>query len=119
VESGSFANADQRQRLEYLLRTKKWNPYVFRHSAITDDSNHLPEYAVKKKARWVMDGRRYIKNSWNDDLKNKILEHSGIKITNKQTRMVSRPCGSCGYINKLESKFCENPANGCHYPQTQ
>jgi len=119
VESGSFANADQKQRLEYLLRTKKWNPYVFRHSAIPDDSNHLPEYAVKKKARWVMDGRRYIKNSWDDNLKNKILEHSGIKITIKQTRMVSRPCGSCGYINKLESKFCENPANGCHYPQTQ
>jgi len=108
--------------LEYLLRVRKWNPYCLRHSAITDDSDHLPEYALKKKVRWVMNsqqGKRYIKPRMGDELKQKILEHSGIKITNKQIRMVSRPCGSCGYVNKLESKFCENPANGCHYPQTQ
>ena len=104
------------------MRTKKWNPYCFRHSAITDDSDHLPEYALKKKVRWVMNSQqanRYIKPRMGDELKQKILEHSGIKIANKQIRMVSRPCGSCGYVNKLESKFCENPANGCHYPQTQ
>jgi len=33
--------------------------------------------------------------------------------------MVSRTCGSCGYVNNLQNKFCENPTNGCHYPQTQ
>jgi len=106
VQSGIINDEQQRQKLEYLLRTKKWNPYCFRHSAITDDSDHLPEYAVKKKARWVMDshqGRRYVKNRYGDDLKNKILEHSGIKIANKQQQMVSRICGSCGYVNKLES----------------
>lgn len=57
---------EQRQKLEYLLRTKKWNPYCLRHSAITNDSDHLPEYAVKKKARWSMNsqqGKRYIKHS--------------------------------------------------------
>src|SRR5215469_12542684 len=120
VSQGSITDQKQRQKLEHLLRTKKWNPYCFRHSAITDDSNHLPEYALKKKVRWVTNskqGNRYIKNSWSDDLKNKILEHSGIEIANKRPRMVSRTCGSCGYVNKLESKFCERV--GCHYPQTQ
>ena len=84
VSQGSITDQKQRQKLEHLLRTKKWNPYCFRHFAITDDSNHLPEYALKK-VRWVMNskqGNRYIKNSWSDDLKNKILEHSGIEIAN-------------------------------------
>jgi hypothetical protein len=62
-------------------------------------------------------GKRYIKNRKGDELKNRILEHSGIKIANKQTQMVSRTCGRCGYVNKLESKYCEG--KGCNYPQTQ
>jgi integrase/recombinase XerD len=65
TESGSIAATDVqlRQKLEHLLRVKKWNPYCFRHSAITDDSDHLPEYAITKKVRWVMGSKqpcRYI-----------------------------------------------------------
>jgi integrase/recombinase XerD len=120
TESGAITDEQQRRKLEYLLGVKKWNPYCLRHSAITDDSDHLPEFAVKKKARWVMDsqqGRRYIKNRMGDELKNKILEHHGIRIATKQQPMVSRPCGRCGYVNKLDNKFCE--AKGCNYPLTQ
>jgi integrase/recombinase XerD len=119
VESGSVTDVQQRQKLEHLLRTKRWNPYCFRHSAITDDSDHLPEYAVKKKVRWTMDskqGRRYIKNRMGDELKNRILERAGIKITTAP-QMVSRTCGRCGYVNKVESKYCEG--KGCNYPLTQ
>jgi integrase/recombinase XerD len=120
VESGSITDEQQRRKLEYLLRVKKWNPYCFRHSAITDDSDHLPDYALKKKVRWVMNsqqGKRYIKPRMGDELKNKILELSGIKVANKQTQMVSRTCGRCNYVNKLESKYCERV--GCNYPLTQ
>ena len=49
LEAGMISNFEEKQKLEYLLRTKKWNPYCLRHSAITYDSDYLPEYAVKKK----------------------------------------------------------------------
>jgi integrase/recombinase XerD len=62
-------------------------------------------------------GKRYIKPSMGDELKNKILEHNGITIANKKTQSVSRTCGRCGYVNKLESKYCERV--GCNYPLTQ
>jgi integrase/recombinase XerD len=120
VESGSITDEQQKQKLEHLLRVKKWNPYCFRHSAITDDSDHLPEYALKKKVRWVMGSnqpKRYIKNRMGDELKNKILERHGIKIATFAKQMVSRTCGRCGYVNKLESKYCEG--KGCNYPLTQ
>jgi integrase/recombinase XerD len=119
TESGAIEE-QRKQKLEHLLRTKKWNPYCFRHSAITDDSDHLPEYAVKKKARWVMGSKqanRYIKQRLGSELRDKILERHGIKIENKQPQMVSRTCGRCGYVNKLENKYCER--SGCNYPLTQ
>jgi integrase/recombinase XerD len=108
VENGAITDGQKRQKLEYLLRVKKWNPYCFRHSAITDDSDHLPEYALTKKVRWVMGSKqasRYIKHRMGDELKNKILERHGIKITNKQSQIVSRTCGRCNYVSKLESSI--------------
>ncbi|MFY9869851.1 MAG: hypothetical protein WAK17_09055 [Candidatus Nitrosopolaris sp.] len=119
MESGSIIDEQKKQKLEYLLRVKKWNPYCFRHSAITDDSDHLPEHALTKKVRWVMGSKqasRYIKQRMGDELKNKILERYGIKIA-PQSQMVSRICGRCNYVNKLESKYCERV--GCNYPMTQ
>jgi hypothetical protein len=47
-EGGSITNKEEKEKLEYLLRTKKWNPYCIRHSSITSDSDYLPEYALKK-----------------------------------------------------------------------
>lgn len=72
MESGSIIDEQKKQKLEYLLRVKKWNPYCFRHSAITDDSDHLPEHALTKKVRWVMGSKqasRYIKQRMGDELK--------------------------------------------------
>jgi integrase/recombinase XerD len=47
IESCSIADTEERQRLEYLIKTKRWNPYCIRHSAITSDSDFLPEYALR------------------------------------------------------------------------
>jgi hypothetical protein len=64
-----------------VINNKKFNPYFIRHSAITSDSDYLPEYALKKKVRWSMNSRqgsRYIKSRMGNELKNKILVHNGI-----------------------------------------
>ena len=52
LENGSITDKEERQKLEYLLNTKRWNPYCIRHSSISSDSDFLPEYALKKKVRW-------------------------------------------------------------------
>ena len=83
LERGEIKANAEKQKLEYLLKTKKWNPYCIRHSAITADSDYLPEYALKKKARWSMNskqGSRYIKKRMGNELKNKILEYNGISV---------------------------------------
>ncbi len=75
------ADKEEKEKLEYLVKTKKWNPYCIRHSSITSDSDYLPEYALKKKVRWSMNskqGVRYIKRRMGNDLKQKILVQNGI-----------------------------------------
>ena len=60
LESEEINDKKEREKLRYLLNTKKWNPYCIRHSSITSDSDYLPEYALKKKVRWSMNSRQGI-----------------------------------------------------------
>ena len=106
----------ERDKLEYILKTKKFNPYCLRHSSITHDSDYLPEYALKKKCRWTMNsrqGNRYIKARMGNDLKQKILIHNGIIPPEE---MKSKPsvhnCPRCELVNAIENKYCSK----CSYP---
>ena len=116
LKEGSIKDSKEIEKLEFLLRTKKWNPYCIRHSAITSDSDYLPEYALKKKVRWSMNSRqgsRYIKRRMGDELKNKILEHSGIATEEGQKKKLSAlTCPRCDLTNAFENKYCSK----CSYP---
>ena len=120
LENGAITDKEERKKMEYLLRTKRWNPYCIRHSAITADSDFLPEYALKKKARWSMNskqGARYIKRTIGDDLRREILLRNGI-ITQESTLLASKPsvlaCPRCTIVNGFDGKYCLK----CSYPLT-
>jgi integrase/recombinase XerD len=107
---------EEKEKMLSIISNKKFNPYCIRHSAITADSDYLPEYALKKKVRWSMNskqGSRYIKTRMGNELKNKILEHNGI-ITEKE--FIKKPsiqsCPRCDLINAFENKYCSK----CSYP---
>jgi len=120
IENGSITSTEERQNLEHLIKTKKWNPYCIRHSAITADSDYLPEYALKKKVRWSMNskqGSRYIKRRMGDDLKNQILVRNGI-ISEESAAAHRKPsvlcCARCSMVNAINNEFCSK----CSYPLT-
>lgn len=108
----------ERSRLEFLIKTKRWNPYCFRHSAITHDSDYLPGYALNKKVRWSMNSKqpgRYIKNRMGDTLKKTILNHSGILADSEsKPKPTKRDCPKCSTVNALENRSCSK----CGYPLT-
>lgn len=90
LQEGAIEDPAEREKLEYLIKTKKWNPYCLRHSAITADSDFLPEYALKKKVRWSMNskqGSRYIKRKMGNDLKREILLRNGIVSDEEAIRL--------------------------------
>ncbi len=116
LEYGEIKDEKEREKLEYLLKTKKWNPYCIRHSSITADSDYLPEYALKKKVRWSMNskqGLRYIKTRMGNDLKEKILSYNGIlsEIEIKKKSLILN-CPRCDLVNVIENKYCSK----CSYP---
>jgi len=81
LQNDSIIDKQEKEKLEFLIKTKKWNPYCIRHSAISSDSDFLPEYALKKKVRRSMNskqGARYIKRRMGNDLKRQILIHAGV-----------------------------------------
>lgn len=116
LDSGSIINKMEREKLQYLVKNKRWNPYCIRHSAITADSDFLPEYALKKKVRWSMNskqGSRYIKSRMGNDLKQKILVYNGIvppPDIEKKPSVLS--CPRCTFVNAVEYKYCSK----CAYP---
>jgi integrase/recombinase XerD len=109
-------NAKEKENLQYLINTKRWNPYCIRHSSITYDSDYLPEYALKKKVRWSMNSRqgsRYIKNRMSNDLKEKILEQNGILDQDEiKKKSYIIYCPRCELVNAIENKYCSK----CSYP---
>jgi integrase/recombinase XerD len=116
LEKGSVTDPEESQMLEYLLKTKKWNPYCIRHSAITSDSDYLPEYALKKKVRWSMNskqGSRYIKRRMGDSLKRQILIQNGIISESEIPKKPSvLTCPRCNIVNAIDNKYCSK----CSYP---
>jgi integrase/recombinase XerD len=116
LENGEINNIEEKEKIEYLLQTKKWNPYCIRHSAITADSDYLPEYALKKKVRWSMNSRqgsRYIKRRMGDELKEQILKRNGIiQQTENKVKLCILNCPRCELVNTIESKYCSK----CSYP---
>lgn len=119
LESGEITNETERGKLESLLKARKWTPYCIRHSAITSDSDYLPEFALKKKVRWSMNSRqpsRYIKTRMGDDLKQKILAQNGIILEDevRRRRPTVLECGRCQTVCTIDSKYCIS----CSYPLT-
>lgn len=116
LDNNEIRDTKEREKLQYLVNTKKWNPYCLRHSSITNDSDYLPEYALKKKVRWSMNSRqgsRYIKKRMGNELKEKILTYNGIVIeTNTKNQKIVMDCPRCQLVNAIENKYCSK----CSYP---
>lgn len=116
LDHDELDDKEEIEKLRYLLRTKKWNPYCIRHSAITSDSDYLPDFALKKKVRWSMNSKhvsRYIKNRMGDELKRQILVHNGaIPDNDLQKKPSVLTCPRCRLVNALDNKYCSK----CSYP---
>jgi integrase/recombinase XerD len=116
LENGSITDQEECQKLEYLLKTKKWNPYCIRHSSIRYDSDYLPDYAPKKKVRRSMNskqGVRYIKRRMGNDVKQKILVQNGVISEQHVEKKPSiLDCPRCNLVNAIYNKYCTK----CSYP---
>jgi hypothetical protein len=110
----SFCNTDSvplkdKERIRKLLR-KPWNPYIRRHSALTDKSLFLKEHVLRQHAGWSPRSQMHLKylHYFGNESSDSILEAYGIITKDKShsDSLRSKQCPNCNEPNKPDSRFC-------------
>ena len=89
---------------------KPWNPYIRRHSALTEKSGILKEHHLRQYAGWSPSSQMHLKylHYLGNESSESLLEAYGIVTKDKQSLDTLRPkqCPNCSEPNKPDSKFC-------------
>jgi hypothetical protein len=100
---------EDRQKIKELLK-KPWNPYIRRHSSLTEKSTILKEHTLRQFAGWSPGSNMHLKylHYFGNESNDSILEAYGIISKDKQVSEALRPkqCPNCNEPNQPDSKFC-------------
>jgi hypothetical protein len=96
-------------KIKELLK-KPWNPYIRRHSALTQKSTMLKEHVLRQHAGWSIGSnmpQKYL-HYFGNESNESILEAYEIIPKDQQSVDVLRPkqCPNCNEPNKPDSRFC-------------
>ncbi|MPZ07041.1 MAG: tyrosine-type recombinase/integrase [Nitrososphaeraceae archaeon] len=100
---------EDKEKVQELLK-KPWNPYIRRHSALTQKSKLLKEHTLRQYAGWTSNSNmpqlyiHYLGNEAGESL----LEAYGItpKDTKYSNPLKSKQCPNCNEPNKPDARFC-------------
>jgi integrase/recombinase XerD len=107
-KDSSVPNED-RQRIMDLLQ-KPWNPYIRRHSALTQKSAILKEHTLRQHAGWSPRSQMHLKylHYYGNESSNSLLQEYGILPKDNEETDVLKPkqCPNCNEPNRPDQKFC-------------
>ncbi|MDQ6668636.1 MAG: site-specific integrase [Thermoproteota archaeon] len=98
-----------KHKIKELLK-KPWNPYIRRHSALTEKSGILKEHYLRQYAGWSPSSQMHLKylHYYGNESNNSLLEAYGVVTKDKKLSDVLKPkqCPNCNEPNKPDSRFC-------------
>ena len=100
--------AEDKQKIRELLK-KPWNPYIRRHSALTEKSTFLKEHVLRQHAGWSGRSQMHLKylHYFGNESSESLLEAYGIMPKSQQIdQLKPKQCPNCSEPNKPDSKFC-------------
>lgn len=99
---------EDKHKIRDLLK-KPWNPYIRRHSAITEKSRVLKEHILRQHCGWSPSSKMpqiYLHYFGTESSEN-LLEVYGIMPKGQQVdQLKPKQCPNCNEPNKPDSKFC-------------
>jgi hypothetical protein len=107
LESPSVLPEDK-QKIRELLK-KPWNPYIRRHSALTEKSTILREPVVRAHAGWSGASQMHLRylHHFGNTSSESLLEAYGLIDKGIQIdQLRPKQCPNCCEANKVDSKFC-------------
>jgi hypothetical protein len=99
---------EDKPRIEELLK-KPWNPYIRRHSALTEKSTILKEHVLRQHAGWSASSQMHLKylHYFGSESNTSLLEAYGLIDDGIQIdQLHPKKCPNCSEPNKPDSKFC-------------
>jgi hypothetical protein len=99
---------EDKPRIAELLK-KPWNPYIRRHSALTEKSAILKEHVLRQHAGWSGSSQMHLKylHYFGNESNASLLEAYGIVASGQQLdQLRPKQCPNCSEPNKPDSKFC-------------
>ena len=100
---------EDKQKIRELLK-KPWNPYIRRHSALTEKSTSLKAHVLRQHAGWSGRSQMHLKyiHYFGNESSESILEAYGIVTKDKEKPALLKPkqCPNCNEPNKPNSRFC-------------
>jgi integrase/recombinase XerD len=107
LESPNVLSEDKPKIAELLK--KPWNPYIRRHSALTEKSTILKEHVLRQHAGWTPGSQMHLKylHYFGNESNESLLEAYGIVASGQQIdQLRPKQCPNCSEPNKPDSKFC-------------
>jgi integrase/recombinase XerD len=99
---------EDKQKIKELLK-KPWNPYIRRHSALTEKSKILKEHVLRQHSGWSISSQmpqKYL-HYYGNESSESLLEAYGIVPKDQQIdQLRPKQCPNCSEPNKTDSKFC-------------
>lgn len=99
---------EDKKLIKELLK-KPWNPYIRRHSALTEKSMILKETTLRQHAGWTPGSQMHLKyvHYYGNESSESILQAYGILDKGIQIdELKPKQCPNCSEPNKADSKFC-------------
>jgi integrase len=99
---------EDKQKIKELLK-KPWNPYIRRHSALTEKSTILKEPSLRQHAGWSGKSQMHLKylHYFGNESSEGILQAYGILPKDQQIEQLKpKQCPNCSEPNKQDSRFC-------------
>jgi integrase len=107
LESPNVPPEDKKRIVELLK--KPWNPYIRRHSALTEKSMILKESVLRQHAGWTPNSDMHLKylHYFGNESSESLLEAYGLIDHGIQIdQLKPKQCSNCAEPNKPDSKFC-------------
>jgi integrase/recombinase XerD len=101
---------EDKQKIRDLLK-KPWNPYIRRHSALTQKSTILKEGVLRQHAGWSGNSQMHLKyvHYFGNESNESLLQAYGIVSSGQQIdQLRPKQCPNCSTGNKPDAKFCSS-----------
>ena len=99
---------EDKPKIRDLLK-KPWNPYIRRHSALTEKSTMLKEHILKQHAGWSGRSQMHLRylHYFGNESNESLLEAYGLVDKGVQIdQLKPKQCPNCYEPNKVDSRFC-------------